>query len=1243
MATTTEDQTLDYQHFIDYQLTHAQGRMKSVEVGTGVVRIITAILVYLIAVIVLDHVLVLPSAVRLAFLLIALAAAVGYFAIAVIMPGIRRINNFYTARTIEQATPEFKNSLINFLDLRRHPDDVPRGVLSMLEERAVADLSRVHVDDKINHDRLVRACYGLAGAVLVTCAAVLINALFMHRSLGDSIGRALFPTAEIQPPTRTRLSDVKPGDKTVVAHTPVQISAIADGRQPEQVTLHWSDDGGKFWHEQPMNPPGSQFDPWSVELLVEKPSRYFLSGGDCRTREFAIDVTQPPMVTELEVVYDYPEYTGWARHTNRNGNIDALENTTVTITATTNRPAANGQIRFGSTKSTGPGMIHAPDRNDRLIARFTITKDDSYVIWFETENGETNPRPTSYEIKVRLDLPPTVTVKPGTDQVDPPVPANAIVPIGVTAGDDFGIDEVKLNVARGQETLDSIDLMADVQTGGKEFTTTHRLDLQKLGVAAGEEITYWVEVADNRQPKRNRIPSQHYRIRLGSPLSPEERQDAEKRQVELAKADDAERAAKAAEQSPDEPQQPEPAPGEPKEPGTESGDKEPTPKDERAFDVIRKFLEEQARQEQMEKERGPDPTNDKQEGKSGDEKDAGSSKDSEGSSKQESKGEGAEGTGSEKSDKGEKPAEGKQDDGKPGSEKSASGEKGDPKAGSDKPGNDKSDGDTPGKEKSDSSKPSSEKPSGDKSGDAKDGTSGDNAKASDKQNDDSPTKEKSEGQKSDGEKAPSTKPGSEKSDDPSMKDEKGTGDRSEGDKSGGEKPKGDKTAGEKTDGEKSAGEKAGGNKKDDQKRPTDAQGSTPVAGEKSGDEKQGGEKPKGDKTAGEEPAGDKPGEKSSGEKPSGSKPGSKGADKDNPAGEKSDSDKPGGEKPSGDKSGDEANSDKPGNSPSGQKSDGNKPSGDKSDSGEKGGEKPDGDKKGAGEKGDKGSGEKPAGDQAGGEKSSGDKPAGEKGGDKKPGGEKAGEKPGGDKSGGDKSDGDKSGDGKQSGDKSSDAKKGSRGDSKSDSEGESSGKGSGKSPGKGAPSSQGSSTTGGGNNSTPGQTENPQPGGGENQNKGPVTKNDDPARDDSPHSRSATPDYSNEGSELVLERLGEQLDKGEVDPELLKKLGWTRDELEQFVKEFQGPAPTDASKGTAGDKSRTPKKPAAPGKTTVKDKRVQSTSRRPGQTAQDALGENYEGRRTKPAPEYEDHIRAYNMSQSKSDKPASPPAGSKPK
>ena len=42
-------------------------------------------------------------------------------------------------------------------------------------------------------------------------------------------------------------------------------------------------------------------------------------------------------------------------------------------------------------------------------------------------------------------------------------------------------------------------------------------------------------------------------------------------------------------------------------------------------------------------------------------------------------------------------------------------------------------------------------------------------------------------------------------------------------------------------------------------------------------------------------------------------------------------------------------------------------------------------------------------------------------------------------------------------------------------------------------------------------------------------------------------EYTKKASNLVLQRLKEQLERGEVDPETLKELGWTKEELAKFV------------------------------------------------------------------------------------------------
>ena len=46
------------------------------------------------------------------------------------MPLVRRINGLYAAKTIEVSEPAFKNSLINYLELKRHPEQLPKAVLA---------------------------------------------------------------------------------------------------------------------------------------------------------------------------------------------------------------------------------------------------------------------------------------------------------------------------------------------------------------------------------------------------------------------------------------------------------------------------------------------------------------------------------------------------------------------------------------------------------------------------------------------------------------------------------------------------------------------------------------------------------------------------------------------------------------------------------------------------------------------------------------------------------------------------------------------------------------------------------------------------------------------------------------------------------------------------------------------------------------------------------------------------------
>ena len=266
-------------------------------------------------------------------------------------------------------------------------------------------------------------------------------------------------------------------------------------------------------------------------------------------------------------------------------------------------------------------------------------------------------------------------------------------------------------------------------------------------------------------------------------------------------------------------------------------------------------------------------------------------------------------------------------------------------------------------------------------------------------------------------------------------------------------------------------------------------------------------------TAGGEPGGSKqdkngkPGSNQSGEGDPNNRPGTQ---------QKSDSKdgKPGAAKdPGAGSKGDEKGPPKPGGSKEGD------PSGDQPE----GTDKPDGTDKPA-DKGPSQDGGK------GGDSQKGDQPASDKQSDKKQGGnQKQGDNKQQDKDQGDQKGGDEQGDSKgQDGGKGGEGKGESDKDSKSPSNGKPSDK-----PKKGAGGKQGKMSGGGGDQNAP-ATDNP-------------SGDADGSATNLEESEAANLEYNKQATELVLKRLQDGLERGDVDPELLEQLGWTEAEMKRFA------------------------------------------------------------------------------------------------
>jgi len=1307
---------VDFDDYVDFHLTKTRQNIKSTEVFTTLGWLTTLVVGYLLVFVLADHWLVdggFGLLTRVLMWVVVLSTAAGVLVWKVILPWSQQISDLYAAKAIEAADPNLKSNLLNYVDLQHAGRKGSPAVAKAMEKRAAVGLQTVDVEQAVDRRPLLRSAYVLLGVVVVACLYTVLS----PKDVLTSMKRALLPFSSTHVATQTIISDVTPGDDRVPARTLLTVEADIGGKVPDDVRILYTT-ADRQDVDQPVEM--RRIDPALPRFRgtiagengrgVLQNLTYRIVAGDARSPEFTISVVQPPSVKVESVAYKHPDYMRLENKTVASGHIDGWEGTEITLTATSNLPLKSAKIVFSDDEKrpaqpetesltiTGGTQLTAKwklgFRADRTAPKF-------YRIECTTPDGQTDPEPTLYTVKIRQDQQPEVVLLSPTGDIT--MPANGIVPLMFQASDpDFLLRWVRLYAEKdGQPLLAPPEHLLDDAEPRPSIRGNYDFPLEPLKLKSGDVIQYWIEATDNRQPSGNskRTPKQN--IKIVDPVSPEEAKqqlakEKEKQQDQLAAADDA--------RNPDRPPPPrddtnppprdpndKPQPKEPnEEPKNEPGEKQKTQEgddakpnegdqqrnadgsksghpqdgdakdgsqqkkadDETALEKLINKLKEQNDQ-QKEQPNKRDQPGDDQRGQPGEKQDGSKpdgkqqkSNDQKSGSEQGSKGQG---TDKQKQQPGHPGEDDSQPEQQPGqTKKNDGGKPGDKQQPGDKPqpgeksGDDKADPGT-GKKEPGADKPGDESPKPNE-----DGSKSPNVGEQKKPGDKSQAGKKNDGKKGPGQSTDQKSDGNEPGDGTGEKKDGAGEKKSDSGKPNAGKPSNDKPEGDQTGNAKSTGKKM----KDDpaSKQKPDGEGSD------SENKTPSNEKPADDKSATGKSETGKPSDRNADRKTA--KPGDQTADQRPSADPKVKPDDRS-EKPSA-KAPDDKNDDLKGQGKKNQKSQqpdgGEQGASKKSDQGAKGD-----DKTGAGDKSDQ------AGDKEGASKKNGGQPGSKKGpgSQTKPSddGSKSGEpgeqsqtksaKP--DKSSPSKSE---PGDGEPN---SSDKENTTDGPSKkpqskpgqppqdgqpgkADGQSEPSDGPIKKSPGKpsdanaqpGKPGQAPNSKVGGG-------TDGSQPGDSKQQAKAGKQRGDGqkPEADaDASNSSTDQPedpqaaeqanlDYAKKATNLVLKRLKEQLERGDVDQQLLDELGWTKEDAAKFAKrlEEQLNAPRDPASPEAEARQRQFEE-------LLKSLTVSSTtSRREGDRTRQRRTQQTETRRTTVPPEYREQIEAYTKGLSKSGQP----------
>ena len=516
---------IEYQTYIDGELKKTRSRVKWVDIGSSLTLLAAGILGFLLFGALVDHWLFergLSFAGRVV-LCACLLGGVAYHLLARLLPLlVRKVNPVYAAEAIERGQP-MKNSLINFLLLRKQPQGQSEQMLEAMKEQAAVRLSAVPADAPVDRSGLIRLGF-------VLCAVLIVLALYAFIGPKDtfsSVGRVVAPWADIAAPTRVRIMDLTPADVERRRDEFVELKVRTRGmRAADQATVYYSQ-SGKPEDDVALPLKSDDLETFTATVPggadgLKQDLYYYVRLGDTESPRYRIRVLATPVISVANVRYEYPAYTELPpRDAGRQADLRGLEGSRVVITAETNQRIKSAYASFDGSRQRDLEFT-AEESAMRAVGSFelalgkdrTTSTHSSYLLRFANIDGQENPKPIEHKIEVTRDQAPEIRVtepsSPETQVLQ--LPLGSRLRITLAARDpDFKLADLSVVFERlGGAPLAEVKLLSEKHRA--DFTNTHEFEASRYGLKVGDRLSFRGRATDNKAPQPNITETPRYSI-----------------------------------------------------------------------------------------------------------------------------------------------------------------------------------------------------------------------------------------------------------------------------------------------------------------------------------------------------------------------------------------------------------------------------------------------------------------------------------------------------------------------------------------------------------------------------------------------------------------------------------------------------------------------------------------------------------------------------------------------------------
>jgi len=440
-----------------------------------------------------------------------------------------------TAKLIEAAEPALRERLLAAVELAD-----PKGGVNVkdsvefrekLQDDVAASVESIDWSARLP-TRTLRPWFIAVGSV---AALILVLFCIPGLHLGGFMARAALPFANLERPASVKIRILEPLQASALAPIGSEVPLIieTEGPQPAQATLEFAVEGSKPRRTELSAVGTARFE--GVVPVGQTDVRYRIHAADAITPWRTLSARARPRVVEFTKTIIPPAYPGWqeSKTTADQGDLEALDGSTVKLTLKTNQPVAKSDFVLNPELPEKKTLSATTTPEGPLTTEITVqpTHSSWQVTLKSQETGFTNEESTPWRITTIPDLPPTAQINEPAEQIE--LLADEAVRLAGLVTDDVGLGGVKLSHAINGANWTERDL--PFTKSAKEASVQTLLPLAPLGVKTGDALLIKLIAIDLKGQKAESPPIRV--IILEQTVDPRQRDWAESQRRLALKAD----------------------------------------------------------------------------------------------------------------------------------------------------------------------------------------------------------------------------------------------------------------------------------------------------------------------------------------------------------------------------------------------------------------------------------------------------------------------------------------------------------------------------------------------------------------------------------------------------------------------------------------------------------------------------------------------------------------------------------